>query len=84
MGDGGKEGDITRGEGLGGVSEDGQRLKKNYCYQLHSVFAFITVHTFPPHTADCLCHPTLLGASHQSTPVWDPISDGFTTLKKAQ
>lgn len=63
VGDGGKEGAVTRGEGLGRVSEDGQRLKKNYCYQLGSVFAFITVHRFPsprseyctsPHFAWCL------------------------------
>lgn len=69
VGDGGKEGDITREEGFGRVSEDTQRLKKNYCYQLLSVFAFITVHNFSPHISDCLCHPGPLSASHQSTPV---------------
>lgn len=52
VGNGGKEGAVTRRERLGGVSEDGQRLKKNYCYQLHSVFAFITVHTFPSHRSE--------------------------------
>lgn len=69
VGDGGKEGAVTRGEWLRGVSEDGQRLKKNYCYQLRSVFAFIIVHMFPSHRSEFLCHPPLLGASRQSTPV---------------
>lgn len=69
VGDGGKEGDITREEGFGRVSEDTQRLKKNYCYQLLSVFVFITVHSFSPPISDCLCRPTPLHASHQSTPV---------------
>lgn len=71
VGDGGKEGDITIEEGFGQVSEDSQRLKRNYCYQLLSVFAFITftVNKFSPHISDCLCHPTPLSASHQSTPV---------------
>lgn len=77
VGDGGKEGAVTRGEGLGGVSEDGQRLKKNSCYQPRSVFAFISVHTFPPHLSDSLCHPTLLGASRQSRPAQGTISGGY-------
>lgn len=52
--------------GLGGASADTQRLKKNCCYQLLSVFA---VHSFSPHMSDCLSRPTRLSASHQSAPV---------------
>lgn len=78
---GAKRGDGTREEGFGGVSEDGQRLKRNYCYQLLSVFAFIA---FSPHIS-CLCCPTSSSASHQCTPVCSTIMHnwGFYHFKES-
>lgn len=67
VGDGGKEGDITREEGFGGGFRRWSEIEKELL--LSTPFAFITVHTCSPHIPDCLCHPTFVIASRQSTPV---------------
>lgn len=72
VGDGGKEGDITREEGFGGGFRRWSEIEKEL---LLSTPAFITVQMCSPHIPDCLCHPTFLSASRQLTPVSGTIMD---------
>lgn len=87
---GAKRGDITREEGFGWVSEDTQRLKKNYCYQVLSVFAFTTVHNFLSPISDCLPPPPHTSLHQYKAPLLENASSvsgknqglGFPKLKR--